>query len=304
MVSAPKTIALCTTIYPGVEPFLADWHASVLRQTDREFELWIASDGLNVDDAARAMGGTPEAVWVHAEDGDTPSMIRQRVLSQITELFEAVVLVDSDDLLHPGRVASARAGLKQSDLVACALRLVDQHGTDLGLNMALPPQTAPDAVLPRHNIFGFSNTAWRSDALRRCLPIPAEVAIVDWYVTTRAWLIGATLAFDPVVGMDYRQHGSNMVRSCAPFDQAQIVRDTERVRRHFRLVSDTLPQDVIPSRVAQMNKVVEDVERFATRIVPYPERLDRYTIEINALDPAPLWWTCVAHPSLKHLWSD
>jgi hypothetical protein len=242
--------------------------------------------------------------WVSAEAGETPAAIRQRVLAPCATECDGVILVDSDDIMQPERVAAARNGLKQYDLVACALRLVDQGGTDLGVTLGLPLQTSADTVLPRHNVFGLSNTAWRSDVLLRCLPVPADVELVDWFLATRAWLIGAKLYFDPVVGMDYRQHASNMVRVCPPFDRVQVLRDTERVRRHFRLVRDAPPDGTIDSRLEQIAQVADDVERFAEQVTASPERLDEYTDALNELDLAPLWWSSVAHPVLRNIWSD
>ena len=165
-------LALYTTIYPGVESFLRDWYRSVLEQTDQDYQLWIGLDTIGVEAAKDAMGADPKATWVAAASGDTPAQIRQRALAQIVERHDGVVLVDSDDVLHPSRVASARAALQTSDLAGCALRLVDQQGRDLGMTFGLPPQARPEDVLPRNNVFGLSNSAFRSDLLRRCLPIP------------------------------------------------------------------------------------------------------------------------------------
>ena len=130
-----------------------------------------------------------------AGQGDTPATIRQRALAQIVERHDAVVLVDSDDVMHPTRVATARAMLRGHDLAGCALRLVDERGSSLDMTFTLPPDMAPEDVFPRTNAFGLSNTAFRADVLRRCLPIPAAAVLVDWYLSTRAWLLGASLGF-------------------------------------------------------------------------------------------------------------
>lgn len=282
---------------------MADWYASVKRQTDQNFQLWIALDGLDVDSVYKAMKGRPGAEWIHAEAGDSPATIRQRLLAPVVKQFNSAVLVDSDDILHPERVAAARQGLRQHELVACALRLVDHQGTDLGITFDMPQQAELDTVLPRNNIFGLSNTAWRCDLLQLCLPIPSDVELVDWFLATRAWLLGAELAFDSAIGMDYRQHIANMARVCAPFDRKQVLRDTERVNHHFRIMQRTLPSDAISSRLAQLERVAEDVKQFSRWLVEKPERIDRYLVDLNALNPAPLWWSCVAQPLLKHLWS-
>ena len=31
--------------------------------------------------------------------------------------------------------------------------------------------------------------------------------------------------------------------------------------------------------------------------------LERYVEALNALHPPPLWWSCVAYPALRHMWS-
>lgn len=299
-----SNIAVYTAIYPGVERYLRDWFASLRAQTDRDFQLWVSLDGISASAVQEAFGAQVEAVWVENESGDTPAQVRQRAFERIVERHEAVVFVDSDDILHPARVAAARAALRSADLVACALRLVDQTGRDLGTTLSLPAGASAQGVLPRHNIFGLSNTAYSTELLRRCLPIPREVAIVDWFLASRAWLMGARVSFDPNVGMDYRQHGSNMVRVLPPFSEARVREDTEHVRKHFRLLSETMPAGVVPERVEEMQRVAQDVEQFHQRVVSSGEQLSKYVSALNDLVVPPLWWTAVAHPSLARMWAD
>jgi hypothetical protein len=281
------TLALYTTVYPGVERYLADWHASVRGQTDLDFDLWIGLDVLDVEAATEAMGGRPDAVWVRGAYGDTPGSLRQRVLAQIVDRYDAVVLVDSDDLMHATRVASARAALRSYDLVGCALRLVDERGASLDTTFTVPPDMAPEEVFPRTNAFGLSNTAYRTDVLRRCLPIPHEAALVDWYLSTRAWLSGATMA---------RVH--------PPFSQQQVIQDTARVREHFRLVRASRLDDAIPERLAKLERAAADVELFFKRVVLQPARLGDYVAALNELSTTSLWWAWVADAALRHLWAN
>jgi hypothetical protein len=295
-------LVVYTTVYPGVEPYLADWFASVSRQTDQGFRLWVALDTLGVEAAKMAMGGEPDAVWVLSRDGDTPASLRQRALARIVDRCDAVVLVDSDDVMHATRVASARALLGAHDLAGCALRLVDEQGSSMDMKFTIPPGLAPDAVLPRTNAFGLSNTAIRADMLRRCLPIPDAAALVDWFLCTRAWLFGARLWFDQRVEMDYRQHGANMVRVRAPFSAEQVSEDTERVRRHYRLVLASGLEAADTCRLADLETAAADVESFHQRVVLRPPLLARYVEALNELGTTSLWWAWVAHPSLRNLW--
>lgn len=303
LTGAVRAVALCTTVYPGVERFLPAWYRSVRAQTDQDFRLWVGLDSVGVRDAKDAMGSDPDAIWIAAAPGDSPAEVRQRVLEQVVERCDAVVLVDSDDVLHPHRVASARAALESVDLAGCALRLVDEQGAALGMTFGLPPRAKPDEVLPRTNVFGLSNSAFRSDFLRRCLPIPADAVLVDWFLATQAWLMGARLAFSPQVAMDYRQYSGNMARVRQPFGVRQVVQDTERVRAHFRMLQDSPRAGAMPDRLEELRVVAADVEVFYRRVVLEPATLRRYVEALNILQMTPLWWSCVANPALQTMWA-
>ena len=300
-------LALYTTIYPSVERFLAGWYASVLEQTDQDFELWIGLDVVDRATALRHMGvatavaGAGHPIWVESPPEATIAQVRQLAWEKLVDSCDAVVLVDSDDLLVPTRVATAREMLRDYDLTGCALELVDAAGDSLGLTFDRPP-LPPDRVLPRHNLFGLSNSAYRSDLLRRCLPVPAEAVLVDWYLATRAWLLGARMAFGPRVEMKYRQHGANMVQVVPPFDGHRIAKDTASVRHHLRLVLTYGQEGAQPGRLAELMQAAADVDTFYERVVLQPAALARYVEAVNALEMPPLWWSGVAHRSLQHMW--
>lgn len=295
-------LAVYTTIYPGVEAYLADWSRSLRAQTDQDFQLWVGLDTLGSVPVQEMLGWDRPINWVAAEPGASPAQIRQRALARIVATCDGVVLVDSDDVLHPSRVASARSDLQSADLAGCALRLIDQQGKDLGLNFGLPPGLAPGDVLPRNNVFGFSNSSFRSDLLHRCLPIPPGAILVDWYLATRAWLLGAKLTFDRAPRMDYRQHPTNTARVRCPFSRDQVIADTGLVRRHFQFLLGEPAPGAAPGREAALRQVAGDIDDFHQGIVVHPGQLDRYVQALNLLQPPPLWWSCVANPALGPMW--
>lgn len=299
-----ERIAVYTTIYPGVKAYLPDWYSSVQAQTDQGFQLWIGLDGIEAAAVEAAIGTRVDAVWVPSQPGNTPARIRQRSLAQILQNFDAVVLVDSDDVLLPTRVGAAREALETSELAACALQLVDQHRQDLGTTFTIPERAAPNEVLPRNNVFGFSNSAYRSELLRRCLPVPANVALVDWFLATRAWLMGAKLAFDPTVRMEYRQHGANTAPIRFPFDTNQVIRDTKKVREHYCLLQASPMDDVRPDRWAKVQEAAAEVQLFSEQVVSQPKKLEGYVRNLNALEPQVVWWWDVAQPALQWMWRD
>jgi hypothetical protein len=299
-----KLLAVYTTVYPGVELYLRDWFQSVQAQTDRDFQLWIGLDGLDAGAVETVIGARLDATWVQSELVNSPARIRQRSLEQIVEKFDAVVLVDSDDILHPTRVEAARRLLQTSELAACALQLVDEHRKELGMTLTPPVKTDLDNILPRNNVFGFSNSAYRSELLQRCLPIPAGVVLVDWFLASRAWLMGASLAFDPVVQMDYRQHGTNTAPIRFPFDANRVIRDTTKVREHYRLLQASPMENALPERWAQVQGVAADVQLFFEEVASQPEKLESYVRKLNAMEPQAVWWWDVAQPALQWMWTN
>jgi hypothetical protein len=296
-------LGVYTTVYPAVLRYLREWYGSVQVQTDQDFELWIGLDVLTPDDMERAVGCHVEARWIEAPAASTPAQIRDLALRQMTAAGCDVILVDSDDILDPSRVAAARQALRYSDLAGCALEIVDEGGKPLGTEFNLDPALQPSQVLPRNNAFGFSNSAYRCELLDRCLRIPSDAVLVDWYVATRAWLFGAELSFDHNVRMKYRQYDANTARVRLPFWPDQILSDSALVRRHFQLVLACSGQEsFLPGRWAQFLGAARDIEQFERYIHQSPENLRTYLESLNRAVKQPIWWTSVAYSPLAHIW--
>jgi hypothetical protein len=296
-------LGVYSTVYPAVLKYLADWYQSIQSQTDADFELWIGLDALKPADIEDSLGCHVEARWVQTPANSTPAQVRDLALTQLIAAGCDVILVDSDDILHASRVAAARRGLQTSDLVACALEIVDESGLPLGSEFNLDPAAKPWQVLPGNNVFGFSNSSYRCELLERCLPIPTDAVLVDWYIATRAWLFGAELSFDRSVRMKYRQYDANTARVRLPFRSDQILSDSLLVRKHFQLVLASGGQDhFLPGRWAELLRVTRDFEQFERYISQSPANLKAYLDSLNRAVKQPIWWTSVAYSPLSHMW--
>lgn len=296
-------IGVYTTVYPAVLKYLPEWYDSVRSQVDRDFELWIGLDGLTQGEVENRTGCPIEARWVQSAGNSTPASIRDSALSQMVAAGCDVVLVDSDDILCPSRVAAAREALRTSDLIACALEIIDENGRSLDSQFNLDPALRASQILPRNNVFGFSNSAYRCDLLEQCLPIPRDAVLVDWYVATRAWLLGAELSFDRNVRMKYRQYSANTARIRLPFWPEQILSESALVRRHFQLVLASGDQDkFLPGRWAQFLCAARDIEQFDRYIHQSSENLTAYVDSLNRAVKQPIWWTSIAYTPLAHMW--
>ena len=291
--------ALYTTVHPASFAYLEPFFASVAAQTDREFDFWVGLD-LAPEELEPVSGFLENAHVVTAEPGDTPSSLRGRAWAQIVTLYDAVIFVDSDDVLYSGRVAAAKKQLEVSDMGGCALDLIAENGAPLGVTLQAPPEHDWAELLPRCNVFGLSNTACRCEVLAKTLPLP-EVAVVDWLVVTRAYLAGARLGFDAAPKMAYRQYRSNTAQVLPPFTPEGILRATAHVLTHLQYVLQEPPSK--ESFKTSLEQRFAEVQRFSERI--RGDVLTTYTRELNArTQPVYLWWACVAHKELAYLWSD
>lgn len=296
-----ERLAVYTTVYPAVVPYLSEWYDSVRAQTDQDFDIWIGVDALTRDEVIAAMGADPAATMVLAPAGSSPAQVRARAIERMVADYDGIVFTDSDDLLHPTRVAAARAALESYDVAACALRMVDAEARDLGVDFGPAEGEDPIEMLPRNNVFGLSNTAYRTTTLRRCLPIPAQNPLVDWLLATRAHALGATMSFDATPLMSYRQHGENIARVLPPFSSSEVDAASRHVLRHYRSLLNGPAQ----LRDAQREKIDAESRRVRTfhlSLAASAERRKRYLEALNALPPRYVWWWCVANPKLEDVW--
>jgi hypothetical protein len=284
-----------------MEPYCADWARSLSLQTDTGFDLWIGVDNLSTAEIDEAARQHLNAEFVFAEPGDTPAMIRSRAIEKMVTRYDAVVFVDSDDVLAPTRVEAAKGYLLQYDVAGTAMELIDQHGAPLGITFS-PPTSDYASLLFRWNIFGLSNTAYRTEILGKCLPIPAECVAVDWLLATRASMLGARLGFDPVSRMYYRQHADNSARIISPFTPGQILDSTRIVLQHQRcLIGMNCVFD--DNKKELLHNANSYVTRFFQSVSRNPDILIKYVAALNILPLKTLWWTCVAHPDLEDIWN-
>ena len=300
MKSKPRRLAVYTTVHPGARPFLPRWYESVLSQVDRDFDLWISLDGVSENEAAALMNGVARPTWLSTRDGDTPAEIRQKAIASMVNIYFGIVFVDSDDVLEPTRVEAARAALETHDVIGCGLRVVDEHEMDLGILFGSSWEDMAE-LLAQYNVFGLSNTAYRSEVLRDCLPLPAECEAIDWLLATRAWGMGARMAFDVEPRMAYRRYLGNAAPLLPPFTSTQVVKATQGVLRHYRCALETGPR--LHQSVCDALSLASDrATTFAKSITSSNHVLDAYVAALNRLPAKCVWWWCVAHPELECIW--
>jgi hypothetical protein len=294
-----------SVVHPTVLPFIEAWAASVACQSDTDFDLCLALDAVSPEQIALALPPGHPTRLVRAAPKATPASLRTEAWDSIVSEYDIVVMVDADDLLERSRVAAAKQALAACDAAACAVRLVDGSGHDLQrLFCSLPVGSSEDAgaILPRANVFGLSNSAYRAATLQACLPVPAGCLAVDWYLATKAWALGARLRLDPVPRMAYRQYAGNIAKVIPPFDADAVRRATDVVLAHYAAVLTCISQ-LAADRRAEIAAAQKNAQRFADIVCGSQTGLDGYVRDLNELPPPHAWWTIVAHPDLEAQWT-
>lgn len=301
------TTAVYTTVHPGTLPYLREWHASILRQTRQEFDLWVGVDQVRSDALSRATDKPLGARFIESQPGDTPARLRERAIKSLIDRYEVVVFVDSDDVAANDRVQRSLAAIADADVACCSLDLINAAGRSIGGRLTVPDvaeegvRPIQDAWLLQGNIVGLGNSTFRTNCLCECLPIPPDCVAVDWLLATRAWLHDARMVFDPRSGGFYRRHAGCVVPIRPPFTVAAILAATEIVAAHYASVGR--PAAVYrPDRKRAWDARHADVEGFAKAIHASSETADEYVCALNSLPVAHTWWSCVAHPALESIW--
>ena len=222
-------LAVYAVIYPAALRFLAPFWASLSPQLPGVDAVYLSLDGVAPDTVRAVTGKHPTVRLLQAAPGASPATIRSNALAH---------LAHADDILLPGRLSAAAAALESADVYGSAMQVVDELGEPVGGAVFAPTPSQVESIgsgttlLARVNVFGFSNSAYRAATLLDCLPVPDDTVMMDWLVASRAYLAGATPAFDLRPRMLYRQYGENTAGVLPPFGSERVVRDAGRVAVH------------------------------------------------------------------------
>jgi hypothetical protein len=295
----PGRTAVYSTVFPGIEPFLNDWYESLVSQDDKDFDLWLGVDGLSIEAIETAVGKPVRAQFVVAVSGESPASLRSRAFEQLVSRYDAIIFADADDIHCANRVSQAKTALQRLDLFGCAVELIDRDGRSLEHTLSADGDDWSDRLGAR-NMFGFTNSSIRVDALERILPIPADCRLVDWYIATSCLLDGGQLGFSAFVGAKYRVYESSTTRVVPPIRMADLIRGTRLVLEHFHLMS--LRTGLGEDEQQWIHQQSSRVEQFRQFVEHSPARAEAYLAALNRRVGAFWWWDMIACRHLSSFW--
>lgn len=219
-------LAVLTTVFPVVRPFLDDFAGCLTAQSDPGFTLFAVNDGLPADEIRRAL--EPLDVIV-VEAGRTPAENRRLGMRAVLDAgFAKLVFADADDTMRDDRIAASKIGLRSADMVFNDLAL-DCGRSLLARRFGAGYEFSWRDVLDR-NFLGLSNTALRTELLKAQLEfVSADSSVVDWGLFTRLLHAGARLA-QVDTQTHYRRHASSFAVLGAESEAS--VRQAVTVKAH------------------------------------------------------------------------
>jgi hypothetical protein len=198
--------------------FLPDAIESACAQTHPKVSVTVVDDGSS-DGSRELLDEYAERVTVVLkENGGQAS-----ALNAGAELCrgDVVMFLDADDTLHPGAAAEVAAAFAADpEIVKVQFRtaVIDAAGQPTGAIKPAPHLPMPSGDLRQAELaspydlvwMATSANAFRTDALRRILPIPEGQfrTCADWYLVHLTALLGPVVSLDSVAG-SYRVHGAN-----------------------------------------------------------------------------------------------
>jgi glycosyltransferase involved in cell wall biosynthesis len=194
--------------------FIGRTISSALSQTFPNVEVVVVDDG-STDDSLAVIGSFGDRVVLIAQANKGAASAEYAGFLRARGDF--IVIVDSDDFLHPTAIEEAAALFTvDTSKVQFCLEAVDVNGSPLGFTLPqkMPHEREVEKLLLRFGCYPFpptSGNAYSRKFLLQVLPCsdPGVGASTDLYMSSLAPIYGRVRTSEKILG-GYRMHNNNM----------------------------------------------------------------------------------------------
>jgi succinoglycan biosynthesis protein ExoO len=262
----PPTVSVIMANYNG-SPYLKDAVSSIQKQTLQDFEL-IVSDDASRDDSVqivnRLIADDPRIRLLENERNQGPAAARNRALDVASGTW--IAIVDSDDVIHPDRLATivTAASRDGASLAADDLLIFDSRH-------AVPPKTLLAGAFARRpfwldaatyiernhlygsgSVLGYLKPIFRRDLIENGLRYDEALKIgEDYHFALRMLLAGAKFRVYPELLYFYRRHGTSISHRLDPapieamkFADAKLAHNLGETNRDVRVAIDNRARSI------------------------------------------------------------
>ncbi|MGO9133444.1 MAG: hypothetical protein ACLP8A_05265 [Methylovirgula sp.] len=281
-------ICLFTVMHAGNQPYFADLVQSLNRQNDPDFELVVFNDtpswrGQSAPASLMAQATFP---WRWIDVAGSIVEIRKIGLRTLCseQRSDALIFIDSDDVMAPNRVEFCRTHLKSGEILATELILFGDGREPtpwLTRYYSGHHEIQLDDII-HSNCLGLSNTAvFVADIVSQFEDIPNDIIAFDWALFSMLLHFGCKSRFLSGTSTYYRQHADNIASPLASTDE-QILRSVLVKAKHYRYLAK------LESRFAKLR---DDFDRLLTKLGDDEIYRRAFCSHMRATTPpSPRWW--------------
>ncbi len=233
-------VSIVVPVY-NIKDYLEKCVDSILRQTERDFELLLVDDG--------STDGSGELCDALAERDGRIRVIHQENKglggARNTGIEEArgewLLLVDSDDWIEPEILEKALEAAKRenADMVLFGFRSVDLQGKELGVfrdklpkNQALAPKTCKELLLASPCAW---NKLYKTSLFQRSgVRYPLRVWYEDIRTTLKLMLFAQRIVALDEIGYNYLQRPGSIIQSLNVERNVEILEAFDDIFTYFR----------------------------------------------------------------------
>ena len=164
-------LVVVANLYEGMnEDYFMEWRKALGRQLDMDFELVY-----------------------------TELQFMNSTLARVTQEYDAVLMLDVDDIPEEALTHVAKINAKKHDVTAISMKLVDEDNVQFGL-------FGGKVDVEKYNVWGCGNTVWKSDVLDCLLPFDYSIERPDWAMAREAHREGFDLHVERLPLIRYRRY--------------------------------------------------------------------------------------------------
>lgn len=272
-----KTVVL-TVIYPEAIIYFDEYCECIFNQTYKNFDLLLINDGCDLAYVREKFRMFNLKIL---EPKRNPIKNREYGIKYAFEHeYECLIFCDIDDCFKYTRIQKIIDNIKNADIVAHDLNIVDDSRNTLindYFSFSINSKTIIDAdFIKEKNCLGLSNTAIKLQD-KAVVEFPEDVIIGDWYYYTICLRRGLSVKYIAESLTDYRQHSNNLI-GIDDFTEELFMKLVKLKINHYLKISDVYPEYVL--QLFQTKKLQElsldDIRKLITKN--------------KKINPHPLWW--------------
>lgn len=233
-------VLFASVIFPASKPFLYDFLVSIDRQCEKNFDLLIINDGIDITTVNGLLLQFPELriVFLDNKRHYSPSGLRIQLMMYAKEKgYDLLIIGDSDDTFSTNRISNVIDSFCERKAAFYYNALIRESGDDVFGDM--PGEVSDFRDVGEYNFVGLSMLAVDIEKVSNefiCSLNEYKGNVFDWYLVSRMLLDNKRGIYVPQAWTKYRIHENNYI-GVAGNTAAEIRKEIKVKQFHYGILS-------------------------------------------------------------------